>query len=240
MSNKGKQSWNAAVASSLSASIVPGTALPVASKKTRAQRSVKAKKFFGDSNKESYDEFDGMPYAAMCRIDRLANSFDLLQDVANGGEDDGEDDYDELDELGGGGAKNAKKKRKRAAAPAPKGGAKDANKAFKVTPLSTCLMDDSTRSMPSGGPPPSLFYTLSLAPKSSKPMQHLCPVTNLPTKYKDPASQIRYATVEALDVIRENYPSWVKNLQQGGIEYYEAVGSLRKVVRERVARGGDN
>ena len=227
--SRGKSSWESTL------SLPPPTG-----KKTRSSRQANAKKLHVPGG-EGAESFDGMDYATMCRVDRLVGSFDLLADLAGGGAE-GEDDDDDFDEL----TEVEKKRKKRAAPMKRKNAVKKVvlEKRFKPCPLSVALSDDSSRlTSSSGGPPSSVYHALSLPPRSSRPPRHVCPVTNLPALYKDPSSKIRYSSLAALTTVRESWPSWVKNLGGGGVEYYEAVGGVRERVGRKVGgvvggRGG--
>ena len=183
--------------------------------------------------------FDGMTYSEMCRLDRLSDSFDLLDSAKGadeGGEGSDEDDFDELEELEG-----RKKKRKVNKVVKKKGSKAVLEKRFKLNPLSGALMDDMSRGgggFGAGGVGASVFFVLGVAPQSKKPRKFVCPVSNEEGIYRDPSSGIRYNSLASLETIRENQPGWIKNLTGGGVEFFEAIGSCRKTVSERVGKCG--
>ena len=54
-----------------------------------------------------------------------------------------------------------------------------------------------------------------------------CPFTGLEDVYMDPKSGIPYASLKALEQIRERQPPWILQGNAGTASYYEAVKSLR-------------
>jgi hypothetical protein len=215
MSKAGKAGW-ASTISSLAAAPAPRKAarLRTQSKRTSALEDL---------------GLDGREYARLCRIDRLSHALDLTAaaDPSDAGD---EDEYDEFEESFGG-----SKKRKAPARKPRKNAPARTDRRLKPTPLSAALSDDlaaiGDRALP---PPPAVYFELASAPPSDLPARPRCPVTNAPALYTDPSSKIRYSSLAALGTIRENQPPWVKNLQQGGLEFADALAQVRRGVEERL------
>lgn len=71
--------------------------------------------------------------------------------------------------------------------------------------------------------------TTTTTTRHPRPPRRFCPVTGLPGSYAEPRTGIPYATLQALEQIRERPPPWMSlGVGSGGnASYYEAVRSLR-------------
>lgn len=59
------------------------------------------------------------------------------------------------------------------------------------------------------------------------PARKFCPVTGLFGEYTEPRTGIPYATLSALEQIRERPPPWMSSMNAGSTSYWEAVKSLQ-------------
>ena len=137
----------------------------------------------------------------------------------------------ELEEFEESSSTRGKKRKRKASASTKKKGAKGnaLPKRFKARSLASILIEESTRP---DGITQKYLNAEARIPKDKQgkghyPRRHFCPVTGLEGIYCDPKSGIRYATVKALDQIRERAPPWVIKSTQGTASYYEACKSLR-------------
>merc|ERR1712165_144118 len=107
-------------------------------------------------------------------------------------------------------------KRKRKGAASSKKKSNKSNtlpKRFKPRSLASILIEESSRG--DDGIARKYLDAEARIPKNKDgtrnyfPQRHFCPVTGLEGLYTDPKSGIRYATIKALDQIRERAPTWV-------------------------------
>ena len=74
---------------------------------------------------------------------------------------------------------------------------------------------------------PGSFVRAAARPSRYPPTVRACVVTGKPARYKDPATQLRFADRRALAVLRENLPAWVK--QTPASPYWDAVDEVLTV-----------
>jgi len=229
MSKRGRTEWESTIAV-LAQKSTTTLSNPAAKgggrvKKTRAKRAVKLTRF--DKGELGYN---GMSYTAMCHIDRLEESYDIVLSGLGDVEDDDDDEFDELDD----GKKKKKRRRKK------KNRGAVAVKKDKIHSLSQTLAQNieegGLASLAAG-------YVMSAAPppsevKPTRPQVHYCPVTGYRAKYTDPQTGIRYSNQGALENLREKAPPWITNLGGGGCEYFDALVGARNRLDE--LRGGRN
>jgi hypothetical protein len=195
---------------------------------------------------------DGAANAAEERDYRVAIHMDMLEDVKDttggvedGDDDDDDDEYDEFSELdeddekGNSMAKKApaKKKRKRKSA----GAANNSTlpKYLRPRSLASILIEEANRSDSVAkqyvdasvrrlSSDTSTTNTTITTTRQPYPQRKFCPVTGLFGSYTEPKSGIPYATLSALEQIRERAPPWM-NVGNGGgsAGYWEAMKSLR-------------
>ncbi|GMI29977.1 hypothetical protein TrCOL_g6448 [Triparma columacea] len=188
-------------------------------KKTRAKRQVKQTRF--DKGELGYN---GMSYTAMCRVDRLEESYDIVLSGLGDVEDDDDDEFDELDD-----GKKKKKKKKKFAKNSTPNVKRDKIHSLSQT-LAQNLEEGGLGSLAAG-------YVMSAAPppsevKPTRPQVHYCSVTGHRAKYTDPQTGIRYSNQGALESLREKAPPWISNLGGGGCEYYDALVGARNRLEE--------
>jgi len=149
---------------------------------------------------------------------------------------DDDDEFDELEEeRGEGGGGGGKRKRK-----GGHGGGGGATKAARPVPkylrprsLASVLVEEAGRadSVARGYVDAAVRRrgTGPTADRPSYPARKFCPVTGLFGIYTEPKSGIPYATLSALEQIRERSPPWMSAASGGGgvASYWEAVKSLQ-------------
>ena len=163
------------------------------------------------------------------------------------------DDYDDDDDDHGGKGKKGKRKRKRAS----KGGAnkKKASavpKYLKARSLASILIEEASRtdsvakqyvdaSVKRLGSGKTITRAQNAVSSSNNdtsvssttytnpyPSRKFCPVTGLYGEYTEPKTGISYATLSALEQIRERVPPWMNvGNNSGNASYWEAVKSLQ-------------
>lgn len=82
----------------------------------------------------------------------------------------------------------------------------------------------STRRVVDAGGGSNSFMTTITKPY---PHRKFCPVTGLVGEYTEPRTGIPYATLSALEQIRERPPPWMSTNNSGSANYWEAVKSLQ-------------
>ena len=177
----------------------------------------------------------------------------------NGGADDDDDEFDEYEEEFGNNKGKKPKKKAKAGPRRKGGSATNAKaaipKRFKPTTLSFSILSDPPTAVKAVPHPfssssfssssssssssasaavlaplnPSSYYLLSLPPRSSLPPRHFCPVSGLPSQYRDPRSGLRYYDAEALQTLAEKAPFWI-NPAGGNCSYAEAVKMGRETL----------
>ena len=184
---------------------------------------------------------------------RVALHMDILEGVVDntvGGDDD--DEYDEFAELDDDEDDNKKKKRKRKSAGAAKkkkGKASAIPKYLKARSLASILIEEASRSdsvakqyvdasvrrLGSGKQATTTSDTTTTTTTTTTstttytnpyPARKFCPVTGLYGEYTEPKTGISYASLSALEQIRERPPPWL-NGSTSSASYWEAVKSLQ-------------
>lgn len=181
---------------------------------------------------------------------RVALHMDILEGVVDntvGGGDD--DEYDEFAELDDDEDDNKKKKRKRkvsaGAAKKKKGKASATPKYLKARSLASILIEEASRSdsvakqyvdasvrrLGSGKhvatTSDSTTTTSTTTYTNPYPARKFCPVTGLYGEYTEPKTGISYASLSALEQIRERPPPWLN--VGSSASYWEAVKSLQNI-----------
>ncbi|KAL7554792.1 hypothetical protein ACHAWF_018336, partial [Thalassiosira exigua] len=182
---------------------------------------------------------------------RVAIHMDVLEGVADGGalEGDEDDEYDEFAELeeddddeGG----KAKKKRKRKGAGGGTGKkSPSVPKYLKPRSLASILIEEAGREdsvarqyadaavrrlgsgLASARSVDSQDGTVTTKATHPHPARKFCPVTGLFGKYTEPKSGIPYASLSALEQIRERPPPWMSLGSSGSASYWEAIKSIQ-------------
>lgn len=144
---------------------------------------------------------------------------DALEGVDPSAPVDDEDEYDELDELEGGGGKS-KRRRKTASSKAKSG---VLPKKFLPRTLASVLIEEASRE--DGVAKEFLDAEARLPRDQQLPRRKFCPVTGMGGIYTEPRSNIPYATLRALEQIRERPPPWMT--LGGSAAYLEATKSIR-------------
>jgi hypothetical protein len=223
-----RKAWNEAMKKAASGSIpIPG--LPVSNRRssnrsTRNKRREKARKAYGGVDDDGTgggngDNIDLVEF----RIDSLEEaSSDLLTMM------DDEEEYDELEDLeetSGGKKRRKRKKKKNDISQSGK-----LPKRLKARSLASVLIEESTRGQHDGVLQQYLDAEAvrPISDKNRYSRRKFCPVSGLEGIYRDPKSGIPYATLTALEQIRERPPPWITGLNNAGsAAYYEAVKSLK-------------
>jgi len=181
---------------------------------------------------------------------RVALHMDILEGVVDntvGGDDD--DEYDEFAELDDD-DDNKKKKRKRKSVGGTKkkkGKASAIPKYLKARSLASILIEEASRSdsvakqyvdasvrrLASGKQATTTSDTTTTTTTSTTtytnpyPARKFCPVTGLYGEYTEPKTGISYASLSALEQIRERPPPWMNVGSSTSASYWEAVKSLQ-------------
>ena len=182
---------------------------------------------------------------------RVALHMDILEGVVDntvGGDDD--DEYDEFAELNDDEDDNKKKKRKRKSVGGTKkkkGKASAIPKYLKARSLASILIEEASRSdsvakqyvdasvrrLASGKQATTTSDTTTITTTSTTtytnpyPARKFCPVTGLYGEYTEPKTGISYASLSALEQIRERPPPWMNVGNSASASYWEAVKSLQ-------------
>lgn len=134
-------------------------------------------------------------------------------------DDAGDDEYDELEEIEG---KTKKRKAKRNT----KQNKKTLPKRLLPRSVGTILLEESAR--PDGV---TLEYLDSIAHCSTPlPARKFCPVTGRLASYVEPKSNMPFASMRALEQIRERPPPWMTI--SGSAIYQESVKTIRESVKK--------
>ncbi|KAL7536952.1 hypothetical protein ACHAXR_011481 [Thalassiosira sp. AJA248-18] len=188
---------------------------------------------------------------------RVAIHMDMLEGVTDGGaamDGDDDDEYDEFAELEddedeGGGKSKGKAKRKRKRKTSVGGAGKKASAAvpkyLKPRSLASILIEEASRTdsvakqyvdasvrrLGSGCSSTTSVNTSNGAVTTTLtnpyPNRKFCPVTGLFGEYTEPKSGMPYASLSALEQIRERAPPWMSSGNAGSASYWEAVKSLQ-------------
>jgi len=188
---------------------------------------------------------------------RVAIHMDMLEGVNDNAisiaEENDDEEYDEFAELEendddeSGGRSKSKKKRKRKPTPSSAGatGVGGGNAAalpkyLKPRSLASILIEEASRSDSVA----KQYVDAAVRPLRKKtttatlskdvititkpyPARKFCPVTGLFGEYTDPKSGIPFATLPALEQIRERAPPWMSQNYGGSASYWEAIRSLK-------------
>lgn len=195
-------------------------------RKARRDKARKSSVYGGDAGGSTLEE----------REFRVAIHMDMLEGVADNatGIDD-DDDYDEfsdLDEVDKGKSKKGpKKKRPRKSAAKSKAAASSA-KYLRARSLASILIEEANRPDSTAKQyVAAAVQQYDKAPKNGaitpNPPRKYCPVTGLFGVYTEPKSQIPYASLKALEQIRERAPPWMNTTSSGSATYLEAIKTLR-------------
>jgi hypothetical protein len=201
-----RKAWNEAMRTAAGATALP----PALQPHTQKRRSDRHKK------QERRDKARRVQTMSEDKDFRAAVWLDALEEVdpsAPTGDDDVE--YDELDEL-----EERKNKRRRGGNAKPKTGILP--KRFRPRSLASILVEEATRE--DGVARDFLQAEARLPPHQQLSPRKFCPVTGLEGIYTEPKSGIPYASLKALEQIRERPPPWMT--LTGSAAFYEATKSL--------------
>ena len=224
-----RKAWNDAMKTAAGASGVPivqqRTQKRRSDRRKKQDRRDKARKVQSvlSDNADGQQDFQAAVWA------------DALEDVdpSAGLAQDDDEAYDVMDELmddesgsGGGKAKKGKKRRKAA------GGGTAAAAAAGVLPkrflprtLGSMLVEEANRGDEGAARAFVDAEARIVDVQQQLPRRKFCPVTGLEGIYTEPKSGIPYATMKALEQIRERAPPWMT--LSGNPSYWEAAKSLR-------------
>ena len=152
---------------------------------------------------------------------RVAQHMDMLEgvtDVALEVEDD--EEYDELEEFEDNDdevKKGSKRKRRKR----PSNASSLVPKYLKARSLASILIEEANRTDSVAKD----YVSAAVSSKSTTKPRKFCPVTGLFGTYTDPKSGISYASLRALEQIRERAPPWINGGGSGA--YWEACKTLR-------------
>jgi hypothetical protein len=148
---------------------------------------------------------------------RAAVWMDALEGVdPNVQVDDDDEEFDELEDL-------EDKKKKRRSSTSKKKEVGVLPKRFLPRTLASILIEEAGRE--DGSARAFLDAEARLKPEQQLPARKFCPVTGLIGLYTEPKTRIPYASLKALEQIRERPPPWLT--LTGSAAYAEAVGSIR-------------
>jgi len=191
---------------------------------------------------------------------RVALHMDMLEGVTDktAGLDGDDDDDSDHDDTGKRGKKKKGGKRKRKSAPSAASKKKKNKKAtpsipkyLKARSLTSILMEEASRPdsvakqyvnasvkrLGSGKTSTKRMKddndnttTTTITYTNPYPARKFCPVTGLYGEYTEPKTGIPYASLSALEQIRERPPPWMNNNSASSASYWEAVKSLQQQV----------
>jgi YL1 nuclear protein C-terminal domain len=234
-----RKAWNEAMRSAAGTAALPAALQPNQRKRrsdrnstTKASRRDKARKTINHGDPESKD------FLAAAWMDALE---DVPAAGVGGGDGEEDDSYDELEELEEDTQKKTKRRKKTGSAATTAAGIMP--KRFKARSLASILLEEVNREDGIANawlnneariPPPKKSDTATSTttlkqqqrplPRMPPPRKY-CPVTGMEGIYTEPKTQIPYATLQALEQIRERPPPWMT--LGGNIAYHEAVKSIR-------------
>ncbi|KAL9186238.1 hypothetical protein ACHAXT_005476 [Thalassiosira profunda] len=246
MSDTQRKAWNEAMRSA--GAVVPGATVPAVGGPTsrrgaaggasRRRRRDKARK------SSAHDAAGGGASSLEEKEYRVALHMDMLEGVTAAPEGDDDEEYDEFEELDDDddGGKKAKK-RKRGRGGGGKKAASSVPKYLKARSLASILIEEAGRSdsVAKQYVDASVKKLGSGATRTQKedkgkivttytnphPQRKFCPVTGLLGEHTDPKTGIPYASLAALEQIRERAPPWMGTGNAGSASYWEAVKSLK-------------
>lgn len=218
-----RKAWNEAMKKAARGTMLP-VAVPVnrrSGRSSKNKRREKARKVWENEGGKDGGGADLVEF----RIDSLEEaSSDLLNMV------DDDDEYDELEDMeeSSGSKKRSKRKAKKSAGDSQSG---NLPKKFKARSLASILIEESTRG-PQDGVLQQYLNAEAIRPsndsKALYPKRKFCSVTGLEGLYKDPKTGIYFASLTALEQLRERTPPWISGMGNvGTATYYEAVRSLK-------------
>jgi len=242
-----RKAWNEAMKSAGGVGpTVTGAGGRASGRQRKQSRSQRARKAMDHQFESSEDQ---VAYRAAVHIDALEETIGYEEEVHNSaGAGDDEEYFDEEEPSDD----NARANKKRRGAATSSGSRRGAASSRKTSSAATEAAEREKRLRPrslasilieEAAHPDGVAFKylaaearLSRAPagQNSKesgdklgcyPSPKFCPVTGLIGIYTDPKTRIPYATLEALEQIRERPPPWM-NLG-GSAAYYEACKSLR-------------
>ncbi|KAL7462863.1 hypothetical protein ACHAXS_003235 [Conticribra weissflogii] len=226
-----------------------------ASRRDKARKSSIYGDGDGGGGRVASDRFsEEREYRVAIHMDMLEGVNDNAISIADENEDEEYDEFAELDENDdeeNGGRSKSKRKRKRkppsSSAGVAGGGGGNATalpKYLKPRSLASILIEEASRSDSVAKqyvdaavrPLRKKTHTSTLSEEGNSsvttitkpyPARKFCPVTGLFGEYTDPKSGIPYATLPALEQIRERAPPWMSQSYGGSASYWEAIRSLK-------------
>lgn len=208
MSTSQRKAWNEAMRSAAGAAALPPD-LKIKNTKRRSDRNKK------QDRRERARKVQHLGGAESKEI-LSAAWMDALEDVnpSAGGANESDDEYDELDELDNEKKKRQKRSKKAASGVLPK--------RFKARSLASVLLEEVNRD---DGVGRTWLENEARRKGHQMPARKFCPATGLEGIYTEPKSGIPYASLPALEQIRERPPPWMT--LGGSLAYHEAVKSIR-------------
>lgn len=224
-----------------------------ASRREKARKS----SIYGDGDGgggQSYRFTEEREYRVAIHMDMLEGVNDNAISIAEENDDEEYDEFAELEENDddeSGGRSKFKKKRKRKPTSSSAGltGVGSGNAAalpkyLKPRSLASILIEEVSRPdsvakqyVDAAVRPLKKKTTTATLSKEKKtnvttittpyPARKFCPVTGLFGEYTDPKSGIPYATLPALEQIRERAPPWMSQNYSNSASYWEAIRSLK-------------
>jgi len=146
---------------------------------------------------------------------------DALEEVTHVTEDVVDEEYDELKELEEEDEKKPKKKQRSSRA-RKKNTAGVLPSRLQPRTLGSILMEESQRPDTTA----VSFLNASATTDRILPRRKFCPVTGLMAKYRDPKSNIPYASLRALEQIQERAPPWYLLTDHGAPTFAETAQIL--------------
>lgn len=208
-----RNAWDSAI-SSLVTSAAGGGKREVKDKR-ETRRRVNARRWIATS------DADDLRLKVEARLESLEGATGM-EDVA----DDGGDEWNDDEPVEGKGRKAKAKAAKKIKSRAPANistSTSASSKRYRARPLSQFLLDDHAAR--GGGASEKPCYVSAEGAPSRFPVQHLCVITGLPAKYRDPSSGLSFANKSAQAQLKEIPPPWLKGA--GNAPYFEAVRFIK-------------
>ena len=238
MKNAGAVLPSSSSAMAASSSLAAASSFDRSRKATRRDKARKSSVYAGAAaGGDASSNWEERQYRVAIHMEILEGVFEHSATV-----DDNDDEYDEFeeldrDDLADDPAENSskthskKKKRKRISGHSPSSSNLTLPTYLRPRSLASILIEEASRSDSVAkryvGAAVKRFDPGSKTGTKPYPMRKFCPVTGLLGVYTDPKSGIPYASLSALEQIRERAPPWMNAANGGTASYWEAMNTLK-------------
>ena len=152
-------------------------------------------------------------------------------------QDDDEWVDEEAGESRGRKAKAKASKKIKASGSLTKSSSKDnLGKRYRPRPLSQVLLEEQALVGSRSQEAVLIDYVRAEAGPSKRPSRKLCPVTGLPSYYRDPESNLPFATLAARSQLKDTPPPWLQ--LTGNAPYMETIRTIKREHEERLQAQG--